>query len=102
VVRDTLERRRGGQGGVVQSFAGARFGWPLSGRGAATGLAGAVAFGSYHFWDAKFGHATLGPRIGAVFLPSAAAGLIYGSVAVLAKIPAATEMMSLISRKLHK
>ena len=65
-------------------------------------LAGAVAFVIYHFWDAKFGHATLGPRIGAVFLPSAAAGLIYGSLAVLAKIPAATEMMSLISRKLHK
>jgi putative peptidoglycan lipid II flippase len=68
----------------------------------AAALAGGAAFALYHFWDGKFGHATLGMRLGAVFLPGAVAGLIYWSLAVLAKIPAATEMTNLITRKLNK
>jgi peptidoglycan biosynthesis protein MviN/MurJ (putative lipid II flippase) len=69
----------------------------LSGAAAA---AGAAAFGLYHLWDAKLGHATLLLKIGAVFVPGALAGLAYGLIAVWAKIPAAREVGNLIWQRL--
>jgi len=65
----------------------------------AAGVAGAVAFGLYHLWDAKLSHATLAVKLGGVFVPGALAGAVYGLLALWAKIPAATEMGGLISQK---
>ncbi len=70
----------------------------LLGAGAA---AGAVAFGVYHFWDAKCGHATLAVKLGAVFVPGALAGAVYWLLALWAKVPAAKEMSGLITQKLR-
>ncbi len=66
--------------------------------GAAT-AAGAVAFGLYRFWDAKFGHASLPVKLGAVFLPGALAGAVYWLLAVFARIAAATELSGLITKR---
>ena len=68
----------------------------------AAALAGTAAFGLYRFWDGKFGHATLLVKMGAVFVPGALAGAIYWLVAILARIPSATDVANLILRKLRK
>jgi len=65
-------------------------------------LAGAAAFVSYHFWDGRFGHATLGPKLGAVFVPGALAGAIYWGLAALARIPSASDVTKLFLRKLRR
>ena len=62
--------------------------------------AGLAAFWLYRFWDGKFGHATLLVKIGAVFVPGALAGAVYWLLAVLAKIPTATEMSGLMMKRL--
>lgn len=66
---------------------------------AAASAAGLGAFGLFYVWDGQFGHAKLLAKIGAVFVPGALAGLLYWSLAVLAKISAAREMTGLILRK---
>lgn len=68
----------------------------------AAAVAGAAAFALYHCWDGKFGHATLGPRIGAVFLPGTLAGLIYFALAVWAGVPVAKEMSALLTKRLRR
>jgi putative peptidoglycan lipid II flippase len=65
-------------------------------------LAGGIAFLLYHAWDGKLGHATLAAKIGAVFVPSAIAGLVYWLIAAWAKIPAAKEMSDLFFRRLGR
>lgn len=67
----------------------------------AAAVAGAVAFGLYHFWDEKLGHANLAVKLGAVFLPGVLAGAIYWLLALWAQVPAAKEMSGLISQKLR-
>ena len=69
--------------------------------GAAAGAA-AVAFGLYHFWEARLGHASLAPKLGAVFVPGAIAGAVFWLLALGANVPAAKEMASLVARKLRK
>ena len=64
-------------------------------------LAGVTAFWLYHLWDGKFGHGTLPTKIGAVFVPGAVAGGVYWLLAVLARIPSATEMGGLITKRLR-
>lgn len=66
----------------------------------AAAAAGAVAFGLYHFWDEKLGHAYLAVKLGAVFLPGVLAGAIYWLLALWAQVPAAKEMSGLIGQKL--
>ena len=68
----------------------------------AAAAAGAVAFGLYHFWDAKLGHATRAVKLGAVFLPGALAGAVYWLLALWANVPAAKEMSGLIGQKLRR
>ncbi len=68
----------------------------------AAAAAGAVAFGVYHFWDAKLGHANLAAKLGAVFLPGALAGAVYWLLALGAKVPAAKEMSGLIRQRLRR
>jgi putative peptidoglycan lipid II flippase len=65
-------------------------------------LAGTVAAVLYAMWERKYGHATLPVKLGAVFVPGAAAGLVYWCVAVWARVPAAREMAALFQRKLRR
>ena len=69
---------------------------------AAAILAGVAAFWLYRVWDGHFGHATLAVKIGAVFVPGALAGGIYWGIATLARIPSASDMTRLVTRKLRK
>jgi putative peptidoglycan lipid II flippase len=69
---------------------------PLTAAGA---LAGGAAFFGARFWEGSLGHATLALKIGAVFAPAAAAGLIYWFVAWTLKIPAACEILTFALRK---
>lgn len=68
----------------------------------AAALAGGAAFWLYRFWDAHFGHGTLLVKLGAVFVPGAVAGTVYWLLALLARIPSAAEMGSLITRRLRR
>jgi putative peptidoglycan lipid II flippase len=54
--------------------------------------AGMIAFGGWRFWEDKIGHATLVLKIGAVFVPAIAAGVIYWLGALAFKVPAAAEI----------
>ena len=49
--------------------------------------------GCEHFWEHALGHQTLALKIGEVFAPAILAGLIYGTIALAFKIPAAKEMV---------
>ena len=69
---------------------------PLAVAGIAAGL---VAWFGWEFWENKFGHETLALKIGAVFVPATAAGLVYGILALAFKIPAAKEMLELALTK---
>ena len=62
-------------------------------------LAGGAAFFGARFWENSLGHATLALKMGAVFMPAAAAGLIYWLAALLFRIPAAQEMRALVLPK---
>jgi putative peptidoglycan lipid II flippase len=65
-------------------------------------LAGIVASLLSRLWEQKIGHATLAFKLGAVFLPGGAAGLVYWLVAVWLKVPAATEMTGLLLDKVRR
>jgi putative peptidoglycan lipid II flippase len=65
-------------------------------------LAGALAWASGWVWEQWGGHATLLQKIGAVFVPAAAAGLAYWLIALWARFPAALEMRDLLWQKLRR
>jgi putative peptidoglycan lipid II flippase len=56
-------------------------------------LAGLVAWGGWWSWENFLGHQTVALKIGEVFAPATAAGLVYVMVALAFKVPAAKEMM---------
>jgi putative peptidoglycan lipid II flippase len=56
-------------------------------------LAGLVAWQGWRLWESMLGHETLVLKIGAVFVPAIAAGLVYGILALTFKVPAAKEML---------
>jgi putative peptidoglycan lipid II flippase len=56
------------------------------------GLAVLIAMAAAWVWESRFGHSTVPARLGAVFLPMAAAGLVYWGGAVALKVPAAQEL----------
>jgi putative peptidoglycan lipid II flippase len=61
---------------------------------AIAGLAAAlIAWQGWRLWESTLGHATLALKLGAVFVPAIIAGLVYGGLALMFKIPAAREMM---------
>jgi putative peptidoglycan lipid II flippase len=62
-------------------------------------LAGLIAWGVWHLWEQKLGHHNLALKIGAVFVPAIAAGLVYWFVGIAAKIPAAHEIVSFVFAK---
>lgn len=55
-------------------------------------LAGFVAYEGWVLWEEKIGHATITLKIGAVFVPAIAAGVVYWLAALAFKIPAAAEI----------
>ncbi len=65
-------------------------------------MAAAIAWFGWKFWEQKIGHATLPLKIGAVFVPAGAAGLIYWLAALAWKIPAAKEMTAFALAKFRK
>ena len=56
--------------------------------------AGLVAWQGWRLWESTLGHATLALKLGAVFVPAIIAGLVYGILALMFKVPAAKEMMA--------
>ena len=65
----------------------------LATAGAAAGL---VAWALMRFSEARFGTAGLWPRVAAVFLPMTVATAVYFGVALLLRVPAAKEAVSLL------
>jgi len=65
-------------------------------------LAGATAWGGWHFWESRLGHHNLALKIGAVFVPAIAAGIVYWIVGVIAKIPAAHEIFGFVFAKFSR
>ncbi len=61
-------------------------------------LAGAIAAILYSLWDRNLGHAILLTKLGAVFAPAAAAGLVYWLLAWWGNVPAAADMLRLLTR----
>jgi len=72
---------------------------PLAMMLGAASLAAVCAFLLFRIWDARYGHAGIGPRIGAVFAPATAAALVYWGLTYAANNPVAREITALLIRK---
>jgi putative peptidoglycan lipid II flippase len=64
-------------------------------------LAGLTAWGVSRAWHSSMGHGTLLVRIGAVFLPMTAAGAVYWTATLWAKVPAARDIINLMVRRVR-
>jgi putative peptidoglycan lipid II flippase len=62
-------------------------------------LAGLTAWGISRGWQAHLGHSSLWLRLGAVFVPMTAASLLYGATALWAKVPAASDLLEMATRR---
>ncbi len=65
-------------------------------------FAGVCAWCGWRSWENFLGHKTLVLKIGAVFVPAGIAGGIYWVVALLCKVPAASETTSLALAKFKR
>ncbi len=65
-------------------------------------VAGLVAWGGWRLWEGHLGHHNLALKIGAVFIPATAAGIVYWAIGIAAKIPAAHEILSFVFAKISK
>jgi len=65
-------------------------------------LGGAIAYEGWQLWEANLGHATLALKIGAVFVPAIAAGIVYWLAALAFKVPAATEILEFASARFKR
>ena len=63
--------------------------------------AGAVAWALNAWWTRQFGYATVSLRVGHVFVPMVAASLVYFGISLWARVPAATEVLGLMRRRLR-
>lgn len=72
--------------------------WLLVNMFGAAIMAGTVAWFSYWQWDRHLGHANLFSRLGAVFVPIAAASLTYIGLCLWLRIPQANEIRNLLRR----
>jgi len=61
--------------------------------------AGIAAYAVRIAWARWFGHATLAPRLGEVFLPMIAATLVYVGISLLMKVSYAHDVMRLLRRR---
>ena len=66
--------------------------WLPAKTGAAV-VGGAVAWLGWRYWERGIGHDTLRDKLGAVFVPMALATLVYWSVTLFARVPAAREII---------
>jgi putative peptidoglycan lipid II flippase len=69
---------------------------------ACTAVAGVVAWMGLAWWETNLGHATLLRKIGAVFGPALAATAVYFGAAFAFRIPAARELLGLVSGRLRR
>jgi putative peptidoglycan lipid II flippase len=65
-------------------------------------LAGLTAWGGWRLWENHLGHGNLALKIGAVFGPALAGGIVYWVIGVMAKVPAAREILSFVFAKFSK
>ena len=65
-------------------------------------MAGFMAWQGAQFWENALGHATLARKLGAVFVPATAAGLVYTALALIFKVPAAQELTAFAFRKFRR
>ena len=65
-------------------------------------MAGLMAWQAGQFWENALGHATLARKLGAVFVPATAAGLVYTALALIFKVPAAQELTAFAFRKFRR
>jgi putative peptidoglycan lipid II flippase len=65
-------------------------------------LAGVVAWTVSRLWESRIGHNGLALKIGAVFVPGLAAGVVYWVVALGLKVPAAQEINSLLLKRFQR
>jgi hypothetical protein len=65
-------------------------------------LAGITAFMGWKCWEGSLGHETIGLKVGAVFIPAGVAGLVYWSIALAGKVPAAKEMLEFALAKFKR
>jgi putative peptidoglycan lipid II flippase len=65
-------------------------------------VAGAVAWWGWRAWEQSLGHATLALKLGEVFVPAAAAGLIYWGTTLACRVPAARDIAELAFARLRR
>jgi hypothetical protein len=74
--------------------------WPAL---AAIGLAaGMAAWTAQLLWQNHFGHASLGPRLGEVFLPMLLATALYFGLSLWLKVGSARELLHLVASRSAK
>jgi TRAP-type C4-dicarboxylate transport system permease small subunit len=61
---------------------------------AAAAVGGIAAWGSWHFWETRLGHATLGLKLGAVFVPMGLGTAIYFGIAMWLRVPYVKEIFA--------
>jgi putative peptidoglycan lipid II flippase len=71
----------------------------LSALAVAATLAGLTAWGVSRTWQSSLGHGTLLLRIGAVFVPMTAAGIVYWTATLWANVPAARDIINVMVRR---
>jgi putative peptidoglycan lipid II flippase len=64
-------------------------------------MAGMVTWALSHWWQGHVGHEGLGRRLGDVFVPMTAGGIVYWGLAVMFRVPPALEIGGLIFQKLR-
>jgi putative peptidoglycan lipid II flippase len=62
-------------------------------------LAGLTAWAAWQLWEHRLGHHNIALKIGAVFGPAIAAGLVYWLTGIVTRIPAAHEIVSFVFAK---
>ena len=65
-------------------------------------VSGAVAWGVLAWWEAQFGAASIGARLGAVFAPMLAAGLVYGGATWCMPLAPAREIAGILRERVAR
>ena len=65
-------------------------------------LAAFIAWGGWSLWENYLGHHGLARKFGAVFAPAIAAGIVYWIVGIVAKVPAAHEIVNFALAKFSR
>ena len=62
-------------------------------------ISGAVAWSVLAWWEAQFGAGSISTRLGAVFVPMLAAGVVYGGVTWWMPLPPAGETAGILRER---